>query len=182
MLIDHDNKVIDRVRQEIADGTTFHYKARSHKSVYGYKPMAPSGVYQAILKALGTYADSDMRVDHSFRIMRKVNPYTTANEMLAQVAEVMNEIVKTGWYDTATATGPEPGRPSTHQKETTFHQSLLLELLFLEIELNLRKKGISPGYVPGMGWALEAIIKQEDLFIPHWNFPAVCEHLKERNK
>lgn len=162
---ERDQKLIDRVEGELLSGRTFTLIEQSHRSVRLGGPPATSRAYGQIIETLGRFArQGDWHTAAVREAIVKVNPYVTPNEQIAQVAGVLAEFVRKGYFDVISATGPEASRPSAHQHATTLRQALLLSLLMVEV----KEAADFSGSVPGVGWCVQALMEREGMTFPAW--------------
>lgn len=171
-----DQTVIERVEGNLLSGQYFTLIANGNYSVpKGGAPI--TGKHWAeIMKAIATYATmGDQAAATAFKIFGRVNLYLTPNEVIAQVATVLAEVVKEGYYDVIGATGPEPGRASSHQHATTLRDAIRLALLMTEVEMSAG----NIGHVPGVGWVLRHLVEREGIRVYAAYLPQVAKRLAE---
>lgn len=167
---------LDRVREQVLDGTSFHYKAQSLRSIPLGGGPTTHREYAGVLTAMANFARTgDWGAHVADKVLKRLNQYLTPGEMAAQVAEVLGQVVREGWFDVRGATGPEPGRRKDHQKPTTLYQALLLEVLFAEATWN-----VYLGTTPGIGWAVADLLKTENVIVYETYFPNVAKQLRDR--
>ena len=82
-------------------------------------------------------------------------PYLNDWQIVAGVARAFQTFLREGWADTRSATGPEAGRPSSHQHEVTLPVAIGLHLILVELEWHLNL-----GKVKGVGWALADLYRE----------------------
>jgi hypothetical protein len=174
-----DTQVIERVQRELLDGTSFRYKAQGFRSVPLGGGPATAREYASVITALGKFASmSDWAAHVTAKVIAGgINQYLTPSEMVAKIAESLQSVVVDGWFDVRGATGPEPGRRSSHQKPTTLRQALLLECLFAEVSWN-----VYLGTVPGLGWVVAGLIRDEGVTVYECYFPNVAKQLRETER
>jgi hypothetical protein len=169
-----DQKVIARVEAELISGQYFTLAANGHRSVPLGGPPIRSGDWANIMKAVATYATwSDRAAATAAKIFGRINLYLTPNEVIAQVATVLAEVVKEGYYDVVRATGPEAGRASAHQHATDLREAIRLALLMDEVEMSAGYIG----YVPGVGWVLRHLVERESVTVYAAYLPKVAKAL-----
>jgi hypothetical protein len=166
-----DQAVIDRVEADLLSGRYFTLKATSNRSVpLGRGPIA-SRDWANIMRAIAVYAaGGDRSAATASKLFGRINLYLTPNEVVAQVAEVLAEVVREGYWDVVAATGPDAGRPSQHQHATDLHEALRLALLMTEVELNAGWIG----HAPGIGWCVDALMKREGVTALAHVYPKVA--------
>lgn len=166
-----ERAVIARVEKDLLSGRYFDLIVASNKSVpLGRGPIRSSD-WAAIMKTIATYAAaSDRSAATAAQIFGRINLYLTPNEVMAQVAQVLAEVVRKGYTDVWGATGPNASRPSAYEHATDLHEALRLALLMTEVEMNA---GFI-GHVPGMGWVLQHLVERENIQIYPWTFPALA--------
>lgn len=171
-----DQKVIARVEAELLSGYYFTLTANGSRSVPLGGPPIRSGDWANIMKAVATYATwSDQAAATAFKIFGRINLYLTPNEVIAQVADVLAEVVKEGYYDVIRATGPEAGRASAHQHATNLREAIRLALLMTEVEMSAGYIG----HVPGVGWVLRHLVERESVVVYACYLPKVAKSLTE---
>jgi hypothetical protein len=163
--------VVDRVEAGLLDGSYFARSATGNRSVpLGRGPIAGRNWAQ-IMQAVALFAtDGDRNVATAHQILGRVNPYLTTNEVVAQVSERLAVVASKGYHDVIGATGPESGRPSSHQHPTTLRQAIILALLLIEVE----HAAGNVGHVPGIGWCLRALMDREGITVPAHLFPRLA--------
>jgi hypothetical protein len=167
-------QAIERVEKNLLSGDYFTLIANSNRSVPLGGASINSRHWADIMKAVATYAASDGRAAATaFKIFGRVNLYLTPNEVIAQVATVLADVVREGYFDVVRATGPEAGRQSAHQHATDLRAALYLALLMSEVELNAG----NIGHVPGVGWALQHLVERENLTVYACYLPKVAAQL-----
>lgn len=172
-----DQRVIDRVEQELLSGRTFFLIWQARKSAPLGGPAINSRGYGQIIATLGRFAaQGDWHVAAVREAISALNPYVTTDEVIAQVAAALQQFVAEGYYDVIGATGPEASRPSAHQHTVTLRQALLLSMLMVEVE---EAAGYS-GSVPGMGWCKQALMEREQMTFPQHLFPLHAEARERR--
>jgi hypothetical protein len=167
-------KGIERTEKNLLDGQYFTLIANGNRSVpLGGAPIA-SRNWAGIMKAVATYAASgDRAAATAFKIFGRINLYLTPNEVIAQVATVLGEIVREGYFDVIGATGPEASRESAHQHSTSLREAIHLALLMSEVELSAGYIG----HVPGVGWALRHLVEREGITVYACYLPQVAKAL-----
>jgi hypothetical protein len=166
---------IARVEANLLSGYYFTLIANSNRSVPKGRAPINSRHWADIMKAVATYAAAgDRSAATAAKIFGRVNLYLTPNEVIAQVADVLGEVVREGYYDVIRATGPEPGRPSSHQHATTLHEALRLALLMTEVEMSAGYIG----HVPGVGWVLRHLVERENIRVYAAYLPRVAKALE----
>jgi hypothetical protein len=156
---------------EVARGTTMHYAAESNASAdrMRYYPMTTASDYGKMVAALGMAAQmGDFYAAACSEAVQKVSPYFNTFQNKAAVARAFSTFITKGWYDVATATGPEASRPSAHQHEVTLKQAVMLNLIYREVTGE-----------NGLGWALRRLVQEENvrpwaMYLP--NMAKVCEN------
>jgi hypothetical protein len=169
-------QAIERVEKNLLDGHYFTLIANSNRSVpLGGAPIN-SRHWAGIMKAVATYAASDNRAAATaHKIFGRINLYLTPNEVIAQVATVLAEVVREGYFDVIGATGPEAGRRSAHQHPTDLRAALYLALLMSEVEMNAGYIG----HVPGVGWVIQHLVERENVTVYACYLPCVSEKLAD---
>lgn len=169
-----DQQVIDRVEANLLSGYYFTLIANSHNSVPKGGPPVTAEGWGAVIEALGKYARMGDRSAAAARVVvGKVNLYATANEVVAQVANALAEVAREGYYDVVRATGPEPGRPSSHQKATDLRTALSMALLMVEVTAAVGYVG----HVPGVGWVVRHLVERENMTVYPMYLPRVAQML-----
>lgn len=152
--------------KSIRTGFAFYRVSESHRSAdqMGYYPMVQNLAYSNVVASLARAAAiGDFYASAVHLAACKISPYLNGHQIVAAIATAFSKVVIDGWHDTRTASGPEPGRPSTHQHETTLHQAIVLMLLVHEIRHGLTDLGQDPR----PGWALQAMVREEEVETPH---------------
>lgn len=167
-----DQAVIERVERDLLSGRYFTLREQSNKSVpLGGGPIN-SRHWADMMGAVATFATGgDRFAATAAKILGRVNLYLTPNEAVAQVAGAIAGVVREDYYDVIEATGPEASRPSAHTHPTTLRVAIMHALLMVEVEM-------SAGYigsVPGIGWALRALMEREDITVPAYLFPRLAK-------
>lgn len=167
---------IERTEEYLLSGYYFTLIAQSAASRYGYQPPVGYSYWSAAMTAVAKYGSwSDRMAETAFQLMGKINLYGTEAQAVQKVAEILSGIVRTGWYDTIGATGPEPGRPSSHQHATKLRDALYLAALMDEVEAALNYNQPKAN----IGWALKHLIERENLTIHACYLPRVAKALAE---
>lgn len=165
----------DRYRRDVANGTTFHYIEQSHRSAdqCGYYPMVSATQYGAVISTLGAAAQiGDRYAAAVSEALCKVSPYFNGHQIVAGIAFAFGKAVRDGWHDARSATGPEAGRPSSHQHSTDLPSACMLNLILTEVTYHLQL-----GAVPGPGWAIKALVGETGLRVPARALPRVAADL-----
>lgn len=169
-----DQAVIDRVEENLLSGYYFTLIERSNKSVPLGRGPIRSRDWANIMEAIAKYAQQGDRSAATARaLFGRINLYLTPNEVIAQVAGVLAEVVRKGYYDVVRATGPEPGRPSSHEHATDIREALRLALLMTEVEAAAGYIG----HVPGIGWCVKALVEREGITVYEAYMPRVAKML-----
>lgn len=138
-----------------------------------YAPMVTASQFGAVVVSLGKIAQmGDFYADAANRAIRKVSPFLNGWQIMAGIADAFAEMHK-GWHDTRSATGPEAGRPSSHEHDITETQAILLVAAVSEVGHNLQL-----GTLPGIGWALRAMIEERKINVYQINMPNVAKSLQ----
>lgn len=162
-------------REAVRSGLAFHRIAASNLSAdrMNYAPMMSAGQYGSIVAALGRAAGmGDLYASAVADALRSVSPYLNGWQAAAGIATAFAEFQRKGWYDAATATGPDAGRPSSHQHALTDAQVVVLHLVHSEAI-----RGLHLGTAHGIGWALRALVAEVNLGSLHVYLPRVAEDL-----
>jgi hypothetical protein len=170
--------VLERFERDLMAGTTFHYKAESNRSAdrLNYQGPMREAAYGEVLATLGRFARQGRWQAYVAReAVQKVNLYGNDYQVAAALAEAFGKVVREGFYDVVAATGPEPGRPSSHQHPTTLRQALLLEVVYAELTCHLWL-----GSVPGYGWAVAALLDEAGVTVHDAEFPALAREKAKR--
>lgn len=171
---ENEQKVIARVETGLLNGQYFSLIANGNRSVPKGGAPINSRHWADIMKAVAAYAaGGDQSAATAFKIFGRINLYLTPNEVIAQVADVLGEIVREGYYDVITATSPEPGRPSSHQHATDLREAIRLALLMSEVEMSAGYIG----HVPGVGWVLRHLAERESVTVYACYLPRVAKAL-----
>lgn len=151
-----------RYMQNLTSGRVFQYGADSFDSAdrMNYKPMLLGRTYGDVLAALGEFARNDRDAATASEIVHTLNRCGNVYQALTSIYRALGKVSRDGWHDTATASGPEPGRPSTHQHSTELVDSARLAALAIELQFVIAKTDFF-GSTPCVGWALRAVL--EDL-------------------
>lgn len=148
-------------RDSIASGVAFDRVAASNRSADGmnYAPMVTADQYARVVIALGRAAMmGDLYAYATQAALRSISPYLNGWQITAQVADAFAAFVRNGWHDTRAASGPEAGRPSSHEMQVGVQQAVTLMLVLIEVERELPL-----GQVPGVGWALRSLVEKYSL-------------------
>lgn len=171
-ITDRDAQVIERVRGELLTGQTFRYVDASCTSAdqMNYDPPISAYTYGAALQAFGTFAR--LHGDWGSAVVTAMLPglSTGMGRFLnsARIARRAGEFVVAGWHDFQSATGPEPGRPSSHQHPTTERQAVLVNLLLQEVRVALGEHNAT------LGWVLSALVEEHAINLKSSGFAALA--------
>lgn len=174
---ENQQKTIERVESDLLSGRYFTLIAQAARSRYGYQPPVGARYWGAAMVAISQYATwGDRPADEASQILGKVNLYGTEAQAVQQVAEIVADIVRKGWFDTFVATGPEPGRRSDHQHDTKLRDALRLALLVNEVQaaLNFNQP------VARLGWVLQHLIERESVIVYACYLPRVAKGQAEQ--
>lgn len=154
---------------------------RSRGSYYGAGPLGHRP-YAETLAALGRFASqSDWHAYVAHRLVQGLPLYNTEAEFLAKLAGNFVAVVVNGYDDVVGRSGPNPGRLSSYQRETTLRDALNLHLLWCEIAIKVDTSTIS-----GPGWCAQALIERENVTVWQHIFPNIhaeqkrCEEIAAR--
>lgn len=165
---------IARVEADLLSGRYFRLIANSHNSVPKGGPPVTSGGWAKAMEAVAKYAQmGDRAAATAAQVFGKINLYATTNEVVAQVATRLAEVAATDYYDVIRATGPEPGRPSSHTHPTDLRSALYLALLMTEVRVVVGYHGSAPG----IGWVVQHLVERENLPVYACYLPNVAKML-----
>ncbi len=172
---ERDEQTMARFEADLISGLYFTRRVASNKSVPLGGPPIASRHWADIMGAIAQYAkQGDRAADVAAHLFGRINQYATPNEVVAQVADVLAAYVRNGYYDVRRATGPDPGRPSSHQHDTTLRDAIHLALLMVEVEMSAGYIG----HVPGLGWCLHRLVTRENMIPNRFYLPKVAKALE----
>ena len=180
---EREQQVIDRVRAELISGAAFARGVTTHLANERVQRCGPPPIrhdeWAGMMASLAAFAStSRFGADVANRIMPKINLYGTPWQAMAAINLALSEIVTEGWFDVVAATGPEPGRASSHQHALTEREVVLLALLGHELQAHV---AAPLGSAPGVGWCLQAIAEEHGLFpVTRHVFPTLHRHYEAR--
>jgi hypothetical protein len=170
-------EVAERYRNGLISGQRFLWAYESHASADRMSPRGPIGsrTYSQIVTTVGRFAMNGPRAAATaHRILAALPLYGTPGQTMAAVARALSEVVQDGYYDVIGATGPEAGRPSDHKHATTIYDAIILDLLWTEIGMTV---GASvTGSVTGIGWCLDALIREHNVPVTMLLLPNVAAY------
>ena len=167
---------IGRTEENLLSGRYFDLIAASNRSVPLGGPPIASQYWAGIMQAIATYArDGDRSAATAYRLLGRINLYLTPNEVVAQVAEGLAEVVREGFFDVIGATGPGASRRSAYQYGTDLPQAIRLALLMVEVEMSAGYIG----HVPQVGWALRLLVERERVSVHSAVYPKVAASLRD---
>lgn len=158
-----DTEILERVRADIADGTSFRYVEASMASGdrRNYSSPLSGERVTKVMKILAAFAGEGGRsTDDALAIIRGLHRYGSAYQFAASLARTIGAQAAADWEDVIRATGPEPGRPSESIHAPEFRYQVRLRLLLNECVDSFAG---AVGQGTGTGWALAAIAREEGL-------------------
>lgn len=177
MSITSDLSVFEKYRESVNSGLAFHRISGSNRSAdqMNYAPMLTAEEFGKVVVSLGNAARmGDVFMYATREALQAVSPYMTGWQIAAAIADAFAEFQKKGWHDTRSATGPEAGRPSSHQEEVDERTTVMLHLILAEATWNLRL-----GSVPGIGWAMRDLLKELGIQVYDTYLPNVAKNLRD---
>lgn len=169
-----DDAAIARVEVDLVSGRYFRLIAASNRSAPLSGAPIASRDWANMMLAIATYARmGDRAASTAAQIFGRVHQYLTPNEVVAQVADALAEVARSGWYDVRSASGPNPGHPSSHEHPTTLRDALWLALLMTEVEMSAG----NIGHVAGPGWVLQRLVARENITVHQVYLPQVAKAL-----
>lgn len=163
---DKDVAVIERVRENLLDGTFFRNAAASGRSALGYRPVLNRADWSHAMTTLGKMAaQSDAMAQIASQIMGKVNLYGTRPSASAQIYEAAAIALANEYDDIVGRSGPEAGRYSDHHREFSLRERVSLAYWLAEATAPMQD------CVPGVGWCVTAIARAEGIHPSPVNFP-----------
>jgi len=172
----NEQAIIERVERELVTGESFRLIERSEYSRFtcGDRIPARSQDWARLIGALAKYAEQGDRAAQAVATVLGggINPYLTNGEILAKVAAGFAKVVQNGWDDVIGRTGPEPGRPSAYQHDTTLVDAIHLRLAFEEA-----RAAFEGSEKAGVGWVLEHLIERENITVFAHYLPRVAKRL-----
>lgn len=160
-ITDRNIEVIDRYRSEIQSGLAADRISSSNRSAdrMNYRHMVPARTYGEVVTILGrTAAMGDIYAEAASKALTKISPFLNDWQVQAGIADAFSQFIRTDWYDTREATGPEAGRPSSHTQPVSLRTAVILHLVLCEVSYALQL-----GTLPGPGWCLKAIANELSL-------------------
>lgn len=170
------DSVFERYMRELDQGLPHHYAEQSNRSAdrMNYRPMVPARAFGGVIAALGTAAQSGSFSAYAVdKALRKVSPFFTDWQIMAGIHQAFGDVAREGWTDVAAATGPEAGRPSSHEHALTIRDRIALLAIAAECEYHLQL-----GHVPGPGWALKRAIQEHGMTVHSAYLPNVAKALQ----
>lgn len=153
-------RTLDRYRGEVRSGAAASFITASNLSAdrMNYRHMLPARAYGEVIGILGRAAAlGDSYSAAVAAALPKVSPWLNDWQVQAGVAEAFGGFIRSQWTDVREATGPEAGRPSSHVRDVTLREAVVLHLVLTEMTYALQL-----GSVPGPGWALVALAREVD--------------------
>lgn len=144
--------------ESVRSGMALDFIAASNRSAdrMNYEPMMTAEQFGKLIESLGKAAQMGEPFDYAIaKVIGRISPHQNRWMATANVARALAEFVREGWHDTRTATGPEPGRPSSHRMNTSGRVATLLTALVYECEMAMGMSGAQPG------WALRQLIADD---------------------
>lgn len=159
---DHRNAVvINRVHDELLNGTYFRNHERSYRSIRRYSVARREG-WGYCIETLGRMAQtSDALAQIAAAIIREVPLYQTDHEAAAKVYEVAARVLAEPYEDVVGMAAPDAGRRRDHIKDWTLGQRIALAGW-----LTVACSKFHLGSVPGHGWALTALAEAKRVHLP----------------
>lgn len=144
----------------------FGNKARSLRSIMGYKPPPGHRHVAALYKAAATLAGmGDSFVPFAMAIARAGGQYQSRGELLACAYEGLARVAREGYTDVIRLASPEPGRRKDAQRAYTLRELLTVSGVMALAECDFE----AINGVPGIGWCESALRHAEHM--PEWTRP-----------
>lgn len=141
----------------VNSGRALRLVAGSHESAdrMNYEPMMMPEEFGRVIEALGRAAQIGEPFDYAVAAaIHVVGPFQNRRMASRAIARALAEFIEIGWHDTRTATGPNPGMPSTHNIAAPPRVALVLTALAYECQSAMNMAGATPG------WALQRMIAE----------------------
>lgn len=147
-----DQAIVDQWVADLHSGAVFARAAMGHRSRFGYQPPATATRYSAILAGLARLAaQGDQAASVAAALIPRVNLYGTDAQQAAALFDGLVAVTAQPWEDVIGASGPEAGRPSSHQH--AWSTRMLVNLYGIVCGI------AEPGR--GAGW-VEALVRQAE--------------------
>lgn len=156
---EREQATIARVREELESGRTFALREMSARSSYGYEPPINRTQWAMAMKQVAEMAaQSDALAQVARRI--SINLYGTDSQAQAAVWQAIGEAMRAPYDDVIGRSGPEGMSPAQSKRPYTLAERLQV--------LAWGERIATPfaSHVPGIGWAAQAIAREERVRLP----------------